>query len=297
MNGVSMNSFWSVWVIGLTAITLVGLLVLLLANRKIERKEENQKTGHEYDGIEEYDNPLPAWWMNLFLLSILFSIAYLVAYPGLGSFKGVLGWTQEKQYQAEMQKADAEFLAVYNSFPDKSIEALAKNDKAVKMGQRLFSNNCTVCHGADAGGSRGFPNLRDKDWLYGGSPEQIRETITHGRHGMMPAWGQIIGDEKVHQVANYVKALSEGKGNDASVAAGRDVFASTCAGCHGASGDGNTMVGAPRLNDNIWLYGGDIETIEKSIRDGRGGQMPAHGELLSDERIQLLAAYVYSLSQ
>jgi len=300
-----MSNFWSFWIISITALTLVGVLWLLLANRKSSHGED-KKTGHEYDGIEEYDNPLPAWWMNMFILSIVFGVAYLVIYPGLGNFKGVLGWTEVKQYDREVKKADAEFLAIYQHLFDDvqgehNIEALAKNEKALKMGQRLFSTNCTVCHGADAGGARGYPNLRDNDWLYGGEPEMIKTTITNGRHGMMPAWGPVFGtdaagEEKIHHVAAYVKALSEHHEGDASVASGKEIFSTYCVACHGVNGDGNTMIGAPRLNDNIWLYGGNIETIEETIRGGRGGQMPAHADLLSEERIQLIAAYVYSLS-
>ena len=290
-----MSSFWSIWITVITIATMVGLLVLLLMNRKATRGE-NQKTGHEYDGIEELDNPLPAWWMNMFVITILFGAAYFVAYPGYGNFKGMLNWTQEKQYDEEVKKANEEFMAVYNQFPDKSIEALSKNDKAVKMGQRLFSTNCTVCHGADAGGTKGFPNLRDNDWLYGGSPDQIKATITNGRQGAMPAWGPVIGEENVHQVAAYVKALGDNKGDDSSVAVGKQVFTTYCVACHGANGDGNQMMGAPRLNDKTWLYGGDLATIEQSIRNGRNGKMPAHAELLGEERIQLLAAYIYSLS-
>jgi cytochrome c oxidase cbb3-type subunit III len=302
----SMNSFWNLWIIGLTALTLVGILWLLLANRKTEKKSDDNKTGHEYDGIEEYDNPLPAWWMHMFILTIIFSVAYLVAYPGMGNFKGMLGWTQLQQYDNEMQKADAEFLAVYKALVnsqhgDSSITALASNEKAVKMGQRLFSTNCTVCHGADAGGARGYPNLRDNDWLYGGTGEDIKTTITHGRQAMMPAWGAVFGnnqagEKKIADVAAYVKALSENRQDETSFTAGKEIFSTYCVACHGANGEGNTMVGAPRLNDKIWLYGGSMETIEKTIREGRAGKMPAHADVLSEERIQLLAAYVYSLS-
>lgn len=299
-----MNSFWNVWIIGLTAITLIGTLWLLLANRKFDSKGDEQKTGHEYDGIEEYDNPLPAWWMNMFILTIIFSVGYLVAYPGMGSFKGMLGWTQVQQYDNEVQKADAEFLAVYQKLSqqgDGSVEILATNEKAVKMGQRLFSTNCTVCHGADAGGARGYPNLRDSDWLYGGTGDDIKLSITGGRQGMMPAWGGVFGSDrsgkkKIADVAAYVKALSENKQDDAAVATGKEIYATFCVACHAAGGEGNPMMGAPRLNDTVWLYGGTMETIETSIHEGRAGTMPAHAELLSEERIQLLAAYVYSLS-
>lgn len=292
-----MNSFWSLWIIVLTVITLVGVLWLLLANRKTTKHGDDQKTGHEYDGIEEYDNPLPAWWMNMFIISILFGVAYLVAYPGMGSFKGMLGWTQIQQYENEVEKAEEDFLTGYGTFPDKSVEGLAADPKAVKMGQRLFSNNCSVCHGADAGGALGYPNLRDKDWLWGGSGEQIKQTITNGRMGAMPAWGTALGEERIHAVSRYVKALSEQQQADPAVADGKVVFDMFCSACHGANGEGNIYVGAPNLTDNIWLYGGSVEKISESVRNGRFGTMPAHGELLSEERIQLISAYVYSLSQ
>lgn len=291
-----MNSFWSLWIIIITAISFVLILWILLANRKNKQRGPDQKTGHEYDGIEEYDNPLPLWWMYMFLLTILFSIGYLVVYPGMGNFSGMLEWTQEKQYQKEVAAAEADFLAAYNTFEDKSIEGLAANDKAVRMGQRLFSNNCTVCHGADARGTKGYPDLGDNDWLYGGSGEQIRQTITGGRQGAMPAWGAVLGTENTHAVALYVKAMSEGKGSDSAVVAGQQIYGNYCAACHGATGDGNPMMGAPRLNDNIWLYGGSVESITTSVTNGRNGQMPAHEGVLSEERIQLISAYVYSLS-
>lgn len=292
-----MNSFWSLWVIILTTITVILILWILIANRKTKQRGPDQKTGHEYDGIEEYDNPLPAWWMYMFLLSILFSIGYLIAYPGMGNFKGMLDWTQEKQYENEVKVAEEDFLAAYNAFDDKSIEGLATNEKAVRMGQRLFANNCTVCHGADARGTKGFPDLGDKDWLYGGNAERIRESITQGRRGMMPAWGPVLGTENTHAVASYVKALSEGQGEAAAVSQGKQVYASYCAACHGVSGEGSEMLGAPRLNDGVWLYGGSVEAITASVTNGRSGQMPAHGEVLSEERIQLISAYIYSLNR
>ena len=301
-----MNNFWNLWIVVLTVATLVGTLWLLLANRKTKKKGDDNKTGHEYDGIEEYDNPLPAWWMHMFVLTIIFAAGYLITYPGMGSFKGMLGWTQKKQYEQEVQKADAEFLRTYQQLVadqqgDGGVERLAGNERAVKMGQRLFSTNCTVCHGADAGGTRGYPNLRDQDWLYGGSGDDIKTTISNGRQGMMPAWGAAFGSDangakKISDVAAYVKALSENKQDDAVLATGKEIFATYCVACHGASGEGNTMMGAPRLSDKVWLYGGSVEIIEQSIRDGRSGKMPAHTEVLSEERIQLIAAYVYSLS-
>jgi len=292
-----MSSFWSLWVIVLTTITLVGILWLLLANRKTTKHGEDQKTGHVYDGIEEYDNPLPAWWMNMFIISILFSIAYLIAYPGMGNFKGMLGWTQVQQYAKEMAEAEEAFMEGYGQFADKSVEGLATDSKAVKMGQRLYSTHCSVCHGADARGTTGYPDLTDKDWLWGGTGEQIKQSISAGRMAAMPAWGTALGEERVYAVSRYVKALSEQQGDDPAVADGKVVFDMFCSACHGASGEGSIYLGASNLTDNIWLYGGSVEKIAESVRQGRFGNMPAHGELLSEERIQLISAYVYSLSQ
>jgi len=292
-----MSSFWSLWIIVLTVVTLIGVLWLLLANRKTTKHGDDQKTGHEYDGIEEYDNPLPAWWMNMFIISIIFSIAYLIAYPGMGNFKGMLGWTQIGQYEKEMAAAEEDFLRGYDAFLDKTVEGLAADSKAVKMGQRLFSNNCSVCHGADAGGTLGYPNLRDKDWLWGGSGEQIKQSITMGRMAAMPAWGTALGEERIHAVSRYVKALSEQQQDDPAVADGKVIFDMFCTACHGANGEGSIYLGAPNLANGIWLYGGSTEKISESVRNGRFGQMPAYGQHLSEERIQLISAYVYSLSQ
>lgn len=292
-----MSSFWSLWIIVLTTVSLVGILWILLANRKVEKKGDDLTTGHVYDGIEEYDNPLPGWWMNMFLLSIFFAVAYLIAYPGMGNFKGMLNWTQEKQWQKEVSKADTAFLQVYAALGDDSIEALANNEKAQKMGGRLFSNNCAVCHGSNASGATGFPNLRDDNWLYGGTPQQILHSIQKGRSGAMPAWGPSLGDEKVNQVSDFVIGMSQGKINDPSVAEGKAVYGMFCSACHGMTGDGNIALGAPKLNDAIWLYGSSKDAVSESIRNGRNGKMPAHEDLLSAEKIQLLTAYVYALNR
>jgi len=293
------TSFWSTWVIVLTVVTMGGVLWLLLANRKTTQIKKNgvqQKTGHEYDGIEEYDNPLPAWWMYLFLLTIIWGIGYLVVYPGMGNFPGLINWTQEKQHQQEVVQADAQFAAVYHAFTDHSVEGLAANPQAVQMGQRLFSNHCATCHGSDAGGTKGYPNLRDQEWLWGGTADAIKHSITAGRNAMMPAWGATLGEDKVLAVAQYVKALSQGQQADAKVVDGKAVFGMYCFACHGANGEGNVAMGAPKLADDIWLYGGSLAALTESVRAGRQGQMPAHAQLLNEEKIQLLSAYVYSLS-
>ncbi|NIB41948.1 cytochrome-c oxidase, cbb3-type subunit III [Pseudomaricurvus alkylphenolicus] len=285
----------------LTSVNLALIFWVLMANRKVavsdEADPENKTTGHVYDGIEEYDNPLPKWWFQMFIGTFIFGIIYLVLYPGMGSFKGVLGWTSHNQLEREQERADEQYGQIFAQFAAMPVEEVAEDPRALKMGVRMFANNCAVCHGADAGGNYGFPNLTDGDWLYGGSAEQIKHSITHGRAGNMPAWGPIIGEENVVASAEYVLSLS-GQEHDAELAAkGQGVYAANCAACHGADGSGSQIVGAPDLTDDVWLYEGDAKGIRHSIRNGRSNVMPAQGEMLREEKIHLLTAYVYSLSQ
>lgn len=296
-----MSTFWSLWIIGLTVTNIILIIWVLFSNRKVavsdEADPENKTTGHVYDGIEEFDNPLPKWWFQMFVGTIVFWVIYLILYPGLGSWSGVLGWTSHNQLEREQQQAQEKYGEIYAQFASMPIEEVAQDPRALKMGVRLFANNCAVCHGADAGGAYGFPNLTDDDWLYGGSPEQIKQTLTHGRNGMMPAHGPIIGEENVAKVAEYVLSLS-GQEHDAEAAAeGQKTFATTCFACHGADGKGNQLLGAPNLTDDIWLYDGSPNGIRHSIRNGRANVMPAQKDLLREEKIHLLTAYVYSLSQ
>jgi cytochrome c oxidase cbb3-type subunit III len=300
-----MSTFWSLWIIILTTTNLVLLLWVLLANRKVavvgEENKEVKTTGHEYDGIEEYDNPLPRWWFYMFILTFIFAIGYLIIYPGYGAYEGVKNadgkaWTSVNElrgHQAEAEKVYAETYGVYSKMP---IEEVARNPDALKMGFRLFSNNCAVCHGADGGGNPGFPNLTDKDWLYGGTTDKIHETIVGGRKAAMPAWGSILGEEGVADVAEYVLQISGNEHDAVKAEVGAKLFTTNCVACHGADGKGNQLVGAPNLTDKIWLYGGEPATIRQTLRDGRNGVMPAQQELLKEDRIHLLAAYVYSLS-
>jgi cytochrome c oxidase cbb3-type subunit 3 len=282
-----MSNFWHWWIVVLTVATLIGLFWLLFGNRTRPNTGE-KTTGHVYDGIEEYDNPLPAWWLNMFVLSMVFSIGYLILFPGLGKFEGVLGWTQEKQWQQEKVKLDARFNDTLKKFADIPIEQLAKDEKARRSGQRLFSSYCATCHGADAGGNVGFPNLRDNDWLWGGEPEQIRATITSGRMGSMPAWKGILDEKQLHDVSQWITSADKPD-------AGAQVFSTYCAACHGQDAKGNILMGAPNLTDNIWLYGGETGQVKNSIFNGRNGRMPAHADVLSAEKIHVLTAYIYGL--
>ncbi|MBX2808634.1 MAG: cytochrome-c oxidase, cbb3-type subunit III [Cellvibrionaceae bacterium] len=295
-----MDTFWSLWIIILTTVNLALLLWVLLANRKVavsdDEDPENRTTGHVYDGIEEYDNPLPKWWFIMFLLLFVFSIAYLIIYPGMGSWKGIIGWTSANQLAREQDRAASQYADSYGVYATMAIDDLVHEPRAMKMAQRIFANNCAVCHGADGGGSLGFPNLTDKDWLYGGTPEKIKETLVKGRQAAMPAWQSILGEQGIAQVTEYVLSLS-GRDHDAAMAqTGATLFAQSCASCHGADGGGGQSVGAPNLRDDIWLYDGSPAGIRQTLRVGRNGVMPAQQHRLRADKIHLLTAYVYSLS-
>lgn len=292
-----MTTFWSLWIIILTTISLIGITWILLANRKTKQLHADNTTGHEYDGIQEFDNPLPAWWFYMFLLTIIWGVGYLLAYPGMGNFPGLLGWTQLGQHEEEVAKADAKYREMRDKYLAMPITEIASDPVVRKMGQRMFGNNCAQCHGADAKGRYGFPNLSDDDWLYGGSPENIKTTLQNGRVAAMPAWGSIIGDAGVSETTAYVLSLN-GRDVDANlVTAGKAVYQTYCIACHGASGQGNVAFGAPNLANGIWLYGGSETQVAHSIRAGRSGQMPAFKNTLSEEKIHILSAYVYGLTQ
>jgi cytochrome c oxidase cbb3-type subunit 3 len=298
-----MSTFWSLWVVALVVITIVGCCWVLFANRKVEIRAEREKeegrakTGHIYDGIEEYDNPLPRWWFNLFVATVIFAVVYLILYPGLGNFQGLLGWSSSGELKADVAAAEERYGPIFEQYGQVPVKELAADPQALKIGRRLFANNCALCHGTDGRGSYGFPNLADDAWLYGGSPEAIKTSIVQGRNGMMPGWGNVIGEAGVTQVAEYVFRLS-GRPHDADLAdKGKSVYATYCASCHSPDGKGSTAMGAPDLTDDAWLYGSSPRLVKHSIRNGRSGNMPAHGELIGEDRIHLLTAYVYSLSQ
>lgn len=302
-----MSTFWSCWIIGLTLTNLALLFWLLIANRKravtSNDNGEAKTTGHVYDGIEEYDNPLPRWWFYMFIATFVFAGIYLIVYPGLGNYKGVSfwknggTWTAATQLQDEQAKAQAQYDATFGEFAKTPIEELAKNTTAMKMGYRVYLNNCAVCHGSDAGGNFGFPNLTDKDWLYGGTPEKIKETIMLGRIAAMPAWGASLGEVNIANVTEFVLKRAGREHDETKATLGEAVFTQNCVACHGGDAKGNQLVGAPNLTDDIWLYGSEPHVIRQTIRNGRNGVMPAHQQTLKAERIHLLAAYVYSLSQ
>ncbi len=303
-----MTTFWSTYISVLTIGSLIGLTWLLLATRKGESKSTTDQTmGHSFDGIEEYDNPLPKWWFWLFVGTLVFSVGYLILYPGLGNWKGILpgyenGWTGANEWQKEMDKADARFGPIFAKYAAMPVEEVAKDPQALKMGGRLFASNCSVCHGSDAKGSFGFPNLTDKDWRWGGEAETIKASIMNGRHGVMPAWAEVIGEQGVADVAAFVLTSMDGRtlpeGAKADPAKGKEIFASNCVACHGPEGKGTPAMGAPDLtHPQAFIYGSNFAQLQQTIRYGRQGQMPAQAETQGNDKVHLLAAYVYSLSQ
>lgn len=291
-----MTSFWSGWIIILTSITIVLITWLLFSNRKKDNGEL-KTTGHVYDGLEEFDNPLPAWWFYMFVITIVFAIGYLIAYPGMGNFKGLLGWTSVGQYEHRVEIAEAKYRADRDRYLALSIEEIAHDKNIRRMGQRLFGNNCAQCHGSDARGAYGFPNLTDKDWLYGGTPDAIKTTLLHGRKAAMPAWQAILGDQGINETTQYLLAMNNRDADPELATAGKTHFTTYCTACHGPEGKGNQMLGAPNLSDGIWLYGGTAAQITQTLRSGRNGAMPAFGDTLSEDKIHILTAWVYGLRE
>jgi len=296
-----MSPFWSAWISIITLAVIFGCTALLLTIRKGEKYKDatQETTGHEFDGIAELDNPLPRWWFQLFVGTVIFSLGYLALYPGLGNYKGLLNWTSAGEWQEEMQHAEDTYAPLFAKYAQLPISDLLKeeNNEGLLMGQRMFANNCSVCHGSAAQGAYGFPNLTDNDWLYGGEAETIKQTITNGRIGAMPAWGAVLGEAGVRDMASYVLSLSGTEGLDSeAIARAKPQFQALCIACHTAEGTGMHALGAPNLTDNTWLYGGSFERVAHTIRTGRAGMMPAHKDLLSEDKINLIAGYVYSLS-
>ena len=292
------NSGWSWFVIAGTVGGLLLCVVLLIVASRRRVMAADNSTGHVWDeDLREMNNPLPRWWMGLFIITVVFAVVYLIFYPGLGSKPGTLNWTSSGQHAAEMERARAQMAPVYAKFTALPAEALAKDPQAMAIGERLYANNCSQCHGSDARGSKGFPNLTDSDWLYGGSHETIKTTIAGGRQGNMPAMAAAVGTaEDVKNVANYVLSLSGSPHNSVAAQLGKPKFV-VCAACHGPDGKGMQALGAPNLTDKVWLHGWGEQAIVNIITNGKSNMMPAQAQRLNPEQIHVLGAYVWNLSQ
>jgi cytochrome c oxidase cbb3-type subunit 3 len=317
-----MSMFWTIWISVITLGTIVGSYLLLRWNlTNYTGHPEGESMGHEFDGIVEINNPLPRWWTILFYITIVWSFFYLALYPGLGSWEGFWGWKSSNQnvqsleesaqarieakeegylvqYDRELDYAAEKFDPIFEEYAKVPVEELVKNEEAVKVGQRLFMQNCSQCHGSDARGNMGFPNLTDDDWLYGGSGAKIKETLINGRVAAMPAWIDAMGEQGIKETVAYVLSLSGREmeeNHDALAEAGKARFMA-CAACHGMDGKGNQMLGAPNLTDNTWLYGGSERAITETLTYGRNGVMPSFKKTLGENKIHVVATYVYSLS-
>lgn len=296
------SGFWHWYIVVIVVASFVYVAWVLLSQNKVKplpKGEEVKTTGHSWDGIEEYDNGLPRWWFWMFIMTIVFGIGYLAIYPGLGDYRGIgfngKHWTSKSQYEQEMADGEKDTAALYAKYAAMKPEEVAKHDEAMKIGQNLFNTYCIQCHGSDAQGSRGFPNLTDADWLYGGTPDKIHESIAKGRVGVMAPWGPVLGEERVKDAANYVLSLSGREHNEDRAVRGKEVFAANCAVCHGENGAGNQGM-APNLTDDVWLWGGSEKAIIETITGGRHNQMPAWEGFLSKDKIHMLTAFVWGKS-
>ncbi|MGL4747852.1 MAG: cytochrome-c oxidase, cbb3-type subunit III [Shewanella sp.] len=320
-----MSSFWSIWISVLSLIVIAGCFLLLrVCSKNTTDVKEGESMGHSFDGIEELNNPLPKWWSYMFYITIVFGLVYLALFPGLGNYKGLLNWTssnqsigtgqgikadsaaavelaakegQYVQYDQEVKHANEKYGPIFAAYLATPLEELVKNQEALKVGGRLFLQNCAQCHGSDARGSKGFPNLTDSDWLYGGDLTTIKTTIMGGRNGMMsPKGGLPIDDSEIAGLAEYVVKLSGREHDEKLAAQGQGSFMKGCFACHGMDAKGNKLMGAPNLTDDVWVYGGSRGVIEETIKHGRTGVMPAWKDVLGEEKVHVIAAYVYSLS-
>ncbi|MDH5425582.1 MAG: cytochrome-c oxidase, cbb3-type subunit III [Gammaproteobacteria bacterium] len=294
-----MSNFWSGWVIVIALANIFGCVWLIWWASKPKQGEaaKGDVTGHTWDDdLQELNNPMPRWWLWLFYITIVFGLAYIIIYPGLGSYKGTAGWSQTGQYEEEMKAANETYGPIFSGYAKQDADSLVSNKMAMDSGRRLFMTYCSTCHGSDARGSQGFPNLSDNDWIYGGQPEQIKASILDGRRGVMPSFAH-LGEKGIEEVTNHVMTLSGRKADEVKAAAGKATFDAQCVACHGADAKGNIYIGAPNLTDKTWLYGSTKGHIVQSITKGRNGVMPAHRDFLGEDKVHLLSAYIYSLSK
>jgi cytochrome c oxidase cbb3-type subunit 3 len=292
------SDFWSGYVAIITIVSILACLLLLWFSGKAKAMTASDNTtGHVWDGdLREMNNPLPRWWVWLFVITILFAGVYLALYPGLGNSPGTLAWSSTGQHTAEMAKGEKDVAPLYAKFAAMKPEDVSRDPAAMAIGERLFMNNCAQCHGSDARGSKGFPNLSDGDWLHGGAAEQIKASITKGRKGEMPALAAAVGTpDDVKNVAHYVLSLSGSPHDSLRASLGKPKFGA-CAACHGMDGKGNAALGAPNLTDDIWLHGWGENAIVAMINAGKINQMPAQEGKLSEAQIHVLSAYVWGLS-
>jgi cytochrome c oxidase cbb3-type subunit 3 len=294
-----MSGGWSLWIIAIVVLNIAGSAWLLWwTGRRRPGDPPADATSHHWDGdLTEYNKPLPRWWINLFWLTIVFGIAYLAWYPGFGNFKGHAGWSSQAEYAADKKVADEKIAAAYAAYVAQPIDVIARDPKAVASGQRIFANTCAMCHGSDARGAKGYPNLTDQHWQWGSTPDDILATILDGRQANMPPFATALGDpSNVTATAVHVQKLGGMQVDPQLDRIGAASFSGICAACHGAEGKGNPSLGSADFTDDYWLYGNQVEDIVAAIEKGHDGHMPAHRQILGETRARLVGAYVWSLS-
>ncbi|TNF56979.1 MAG: cytochrome-c oxidase, cbb3-type subunit III [Burkholderiales bacterium] len=292
------SDFWHLFVAGITLISIIACAVLLwISGTTKAATHADNTTGHVWDeDLKEMNNPLPKWWVYLFIITVIFGLIYGALYPMFGKYQGALGWSSQGQHAAEVQKMEEAIAPIYARFKDMKPEQLAGDSQAMAIGERLFMNYCAQCHGSDARGAKGFPNLADGDWNWGGHPDAIRTTIVDGRMGVMPPMAAAVGGaEDVRNLAHYVLSLSGSPHDSVRAVQGKDKFGA-CAACHGMDGKGNNAMGAPNLTDNVWLHGWGEEAIVRAVNNGITNQMPSQAALLNESQIHVLTGYVWGLS-
>jgi cytochrome c oxidase cbb3-type subunit 3 len=291
------SNFWSMYVVVISLVGIIGCGVFLWMQGSVKHNP-GQTTGHVWDEtLAEYSNPLPNWWRWMFYITVVFALVYLVLFPGLGTFNGKLDWTARGQYDAEMKKADEQYAPIFNKFLKQDIMTVAANPEAKEMGQRLFLTYCAQCHGSDAKGAKGFPNLTDSDWMWGGTPDKIKETITKGHDAVMTPKGTKpdMDAEQVKDVVAYVRSLSGLSSDSIRAQRGKELYPQACAACHGPEAKGNQDAGYPNLTDKVWLYGSSEAEMIYGVTNGRINRMPAWGDFLGEAKVHLLTAYVWGL--
>lgn len=293
-----MSNGWSLYVIALVVLNIIAYAWLIWwTGKRRPGDPKPEDTSHVWDGnLTEYNKPMPKWWVNLFFITIIFSIGYLAWYPGLGAFAGTSGWTSAKAHDADKAEQDKKLAQTFGKYDGQPIDAIARDPEALRLGKAIFANTCATCHGATAQGAKGYPNLTDNIWHWGGTPDDILHTVLEGREGIMAPWEETLGPQGVEQAAVYVQSLAGQRVDSGLARAGKTQYDAICVACHGPDGKGNTALGSPDLTDDYWLYGGDFQSIKDTIAKGRHGSMPAHKDIVGETRARVVAAYVYSLS-
>jgi cytochrome c oxidase cbb3-type subunit 3 len=285
------NEFWSGWIAVITVVSFAGLAWLLVSIYFTDTGPQEAESEVWDENLREGASPAPLWWFWMILVLMVFSAGYLMLYPGLGAFGGMLNWSQASHVQHTSDEYDLHFGGVRRAIAAMPLEELQRDARVMQSARRVYERNCAVCHGYDAAGQAAmFPDLTDDAWQWGGSAEQVEQSIRNGRNAVMVAWEGTLGEQGVDEVVEYVLEMS--RGSDVTGLPGHPRYNQFCIACHGPAGEGNPLLGAPSLADGDWLYGGNEDAVRHSIARGRNGTMPAFGRRLDDVQVRMLVAWL-----